>query len=133
VSSFAQIEALVVHARGQVLTALEGDDIPLSARLATLGESLGLEHELKESGGAALGLRIERRASESTALDTADAEPWEQRRLSGVKMRSASASASAGGSFDIPSSRGPASGLGSAGVEYQMGTFLERTPPAAGY
>lgn len=123
VSSFAQVEALVAHARGQVLTAKEGDDVPLSARLAALGESLRLERKLKEageSGVAALSLRIERRASESTALDTTDAEPWEQHRLSGVKMRSASASAGARGSFDIPSSRWPASGLGSAGMEYRM-------------
>ena len=120
VSSFAQAEALVAHARGQVLTAKEGDDIPLSARLAALGESLRIERKLKEageSGRAVLGLRIERRASEGTALDTADIEAWEQYPPSGVKMRSASASAGAGGSFDLPSSRWP---LGSAGPEYHM-------------
>jgi hypothetical protein len=35
-------------------------------------------------------------------------------------MRSASASAGARGSFDIPSSRWPASGSGSAGMDYRM-------------
>jgi hypothetical protein len=62
-------------------------------------------------------LVIERRASESTALDTADAESWEHARMPGVKMRSASASAGAGTSFDRSSSRRPASGLGSAGKD----------------
>jgi len=118
VSTHAQAEALVARARGQVLTAREGDDIPLSARLAALGESLRLERELKQAeGGATPGLVIERRASESTALDTTDAEPWEHARVPGVKMRSASASAGAGASFDKASSRRPASGLGSAGKD----------------
>jgi len=118
VSTHAQAEALVAHARGQVLTARGGDDIPLSARLAALGESLRLERELKQAEeGASPGLVIERRASESTALDTADGESWEQARVNGVKMRSASASAGAGASFDNPSSRRPASGLGSVGKD----------------
>ncbi|KAI0259231.1 hypothetical protein BC834DRAFT_642050 [Gloeopeniophorella convolvens] len=47
VSSQEQAEALVAHARGQVLTA--GDDIPLSARLAALGESLQLQRKFKEA------------------------------------------------------------------------------------
>ena len=120
VSTYAQAEALVAHARGQVLTAREGDDIPLSARLAALGESLRLERELKQAEkGASPGLVIERRASESTALDTADAESWEweQARVPGVKTRSASASAGTGASFDNLSSRRPVSGLGSAGKD----------------
>ena len=49
VSSYAQAEALVALACGQVLTAREGDDIPLSARLAALGESLRLERKFKEA------------------------------------------------------------------------------------
>ena len=118
VSTHAQAEALVAHARGQILTAREGDDIPLSARLAALGESLRLERELKQAEeGGVPGLVIERRASESTALDTADAESWEHARVPGVKMRSASASAGAGTSFDKSSSRRPASGLSSAGKD----------------
>ncbi|KAH9963790.1 hypothetical protein BC827DRAFT_1266137 [Russula dissimulans] len=128
VSTHAQAEALVAHARGQVLTARDGDDIPLSARLAALGESLRLERQFKEAEeGATSGLLIERRASESTALDTADAEPWEQNRALGVKTRSASASAGAGASFDRLSSRQPMSGWGSAGtdrtfsLEYRVG------------
>jgi hypothetical protein len=50
VLTHAEAEALVTHARGQVLTATEGDDIPLSARLAALAESLRLERKLKHSG-----------------------------------------------------------------------------------
>ena len=91
VSTQAEAEALVAQARGQVLTAREGDDIPLSARLAVLGESLRLERKFKEAKeGVTPGSPIERRASEGTALDTADAEPWEQHLASG-KIRSASA------------------------------------------
>ena len=55
-------------ARGQVLTAREGNDIPFSAWLAVLGESLRLERkfdEAEEVGGtsvrnASAVLRIER-------------------------------------------------------------------------
>jgi hypothetical protein len=109
----AQAEALVAHARGQVLTAREGDDIPLSARLAALGESLRLERKFKEAKESVTpGSPIERRASEGTALDTADAEPWEQHLASG-KTRSASASAGVGASF----ARRPTSGMGSVGAE----------------
>lgn len=130
VSTHAQAEALVAHARGQVLTAREGDDIPLSARLAALGESLRLERKFKDAEeSASPGLLIERRASESTALDTADAESWEQDTVPVFKMRSASASAGAGTSFDRSSPRRPSSGLGSAGkdrnftLEYRVGHF----------
>ncbi len=113
VSTQAEAEALVAHARGQVLTAREGDDIPLSARLAALGESLRLERKFKQAKESTTpGSPIERRASESTALDTADAEPWEQDLTSG-KTRSASASAGAGASF----ARRPTSGMGSVGTE----------------
>ena len=113
VSTHAEAEALVAHARGQVLTAREGDDIPLSARLAVLGESLRLERKFKEAEeGVTPGSLIERRASESTALDTADAEPWEQDRAS-AKTRSASVSAGAGASF----ARRPTSGIGSVGAD----------------
>jgi hypothetical protein len=113
VSTHAEAEALVAHARGQVLTAREGDDIPLSARLAVLGESLRLERKFKEAEeGVPPGSLIERRASESTALDTADAEPWEQDRAS-AKTRSASVSAGAGASF----ARRPTSGIGSVGTD----------------
>ena len=113
VSTHAQAEALVAHARGQVLTAREGDDIPLSARLAALGESLRLERKFKEAEESVTpGSPIERRASEGTALDTADAEPWEQNRAS-VKTRSASASAGAGATFAWR----PTSGMGSAGAD----------------
>jgi hypothetical protein len=99
VSTRAEAEALVAHTRGQVLTAREGDDIPLSARLAALGESLRLERKFKEAKeNVSPGSPIERRASESTALETADAEPWEQ-GWTGGKTRSASASAGAGASF----------------------------------
>jgi hypothetical protein len=72
-------------------------------------------------------LLIERRASESTALDTADAEPWEHNRVPYVKARSASASAGTGLSFDKASPRRATSGLGSAGkdrtfsMEYRVG------------
>ena len=119
VSSYAQAEALVALARGQVLTAREGDDIPLSARLAALGESLRLERKFKEAeelGGTGVHsanavLRIERHVSENTALDSADAEPWEHHRLVGGKMRSASASAAGRTSFDLPPSRRPTSGM----------------------
>ncbi|KAF8482483.1 hypothetical protein DFH94DRAFT_680556 [Russula ochroleuca] len=93
VSTQAEAEALVAHARGQVLTAREGDDIPLSARLAALGESLRLERKFKEAKESVTP--IERRASEGTALDTADAESWEQDKANG-KTRSASVSAGAG-------------------------------------
>ena len=110
VSTHAQAEALVAHARGQVLTAREGDGIPLSARLAVLGESLRLERKFKEANDP--GSPIERRASEGTALDTADAEPWEQ-HLVGNKARSTSASAGVGASF----ARRPTSGMGSVGAE----------------
>ena len=110
VSTHAQAEALVAHARGQVLTAREGDGIPLSARLAALGESLRLERKFKEANDP--GSPIERRASEGTALDTADAEPWEQHFV-GSKVRSASASAGVGASF----ARRPTSGMGSVGAE----------------
>ncbi|KAI0288105.1 hypothetical protein BC826DRAFT_709111 [Russula brevipes] len=121
VSTHAQAEALVAHARGQVLTAREGDDIPLSARLAALGESLRLERKFKEAKESATpGVLIERRASEGTALDSADAEPWEQHWV-GVKMRSASASAGAGATFDKSSPQRPMSGLGSAGVDKFVG------------
>ncbi|KAI0282072.1 hypothetical protein BC826DRAFT_1110928 [Russula brevipes] len=114
-----RLQALVAHARGQVLTAREGDDIPLSARLAALGESLRLERKFKEAKESATpGVLIERRASEGTALDSADAEPWEQHWV-GVKMRSASASAGAGATFDKSSPQG-----------YGR-TFLERTPTPA--
>jgi hypothetical protein len=113
VSTHAEAEALVAHARGQVLTAREGDDIPLSARLAVLGESLRLERKFKEAKESLTpGSPIERRASEGTALDTADAEPWEQHLASG-KTRSASASAGVGASF----ARRPTSGMGSVGAE----------------
>lgn len=113
VSTHAEAEALVAHARGQVLTAREGDDIPLSARLAALGESLRLERKFKEAKESVTpGSPIERRASESTALDTADAEPWEQHLANG-KTRSASASAGVGASFARP----PSSGMGSVGAE----------------
>lgn len=113
VSTHAEAEALVAHARGQVLTAREGDDIPLSARLAALGESLRLERKFKEAKeGVIPGSPIERRASEGTALDVADAEPWEQ-RLAGGKTRSASASAGVGAPF----ARQPTSGMGSVGGE----------------
>ena len=113
VSTHAEAEALVAHARGQVLTAREGDDIPLSARLAALGESLRLERKFKEAKeSATLGSPIERRASEGTALDVADAEPWEQRLASG-KTRSASASAGVGAPF----ARQPTSGISSVGAE----------------
>jgi hypothetical protein len=112
VSTHAEAEALVAHARGQVLTAREGDDIPLSARLAVLGESLRLERKFKEAKESLTpGSPIERRASEGTALDTADAEPWEQHLASG-KTRSASASAGVGASFARPTS-----GMGSVGAE----------------
>jgi hypothetical protein len=128
VSTHAQAEALVAHARGQVLTAREGDDIPLSARLAALGESLRLERKFKEAEeSASPGLLIERRASESTALDTADAESWEQDTVPVFKMRSASASAGAGTSFDRSSPRHPSSAFGSSGkdrnftLEYRVG------------
>jgi hypothetical protein len=118
VSTHAQAEALVALARGQVLTAREGDDVPLSARLAALGESLRLERKFKQAEESATPeFPMERRASESTALDTADAEPWERNPVQGVKMRSASASAGAGASFDKSSSRRPTSGLGSAGSD----------------
>ncbi|KAI0296519.1 hypothetical protein B0F90DRAFT_1819949 [Multifurca ochricompacta] len=119
VSSYAQAEALVAQARGQVLTAREGDDIPLSARLAALGESLRLERKFKEAeeSTATPGLRIERSASEGTALDTADAESWEQHRPLGVKTRSVSASAGTKASFDLLPSRRPTSGLGSADMD----------------
>jgi hypothetical protein len=113
VSTQAEAEALVAQARGQVLTAKEGDDIPLSARLAVLGESLRLERKFKEAKeGVSPGSPIERRASEGTALDTADAEPWEQHLASG-KTRSASASAGVGTS----SARRPTSGMVSVGAE----------------
>jgi len=113
VSTHAEAEALVAHARGQVLTAREGDDVPLSARLAALGESLRLERKFKEAKESVTpGSAIERRASEGTALDTADAEPWEQ-HLAGGKTRSASASAGVGAPF----ARRPTSGMGSAGAE----------------
>ena len=125
VSSYAQAEALVALARGQVLTAREGDDVPLSARLATLGESLRLERKFKEAEGlGALGvrsanavLRIERHVSENTALDSTDADPWEHHRHLGGKMRSASASATGRASFDLPPSRRPRSGVGSTGTD----------------
>ncbi|KAH9986761.1 hypothetical protein BJV74DRAFT_844134 [Russula compacta] len=136
VSTHAQAEALVALARGQVLTAQEGDEIPLSARLAALGESLQLERKFKEAKeSASAGLLIERRASESTALDTADAEPWEHDWAPGVKMRSASASAGAGASFDMSSARRLASGLGSAGsdrnfnLDYRVGHSWGRGRP----
>jgi len=113
ISTRAEAEALVAHARGQVLTAREGDDIPLSARLAVLGESLRLERKFKEAKQSLTpGSPIERRASEGTALDTADAEPWEQ-DLSNGKTRSASASAGAGASF----ARRPTSGMGPLAAE----------------
>ncbi|KAN0106994.1 hypothetical protein V8E52_010596 [Russula decolorans] len=113
VSTHAEAEALVAHARGQVLTAREGDDIPLSARLAVLGESLRLERKFKEAKESVTpGSPIERRASEGTALDTADAEPWEQ-HLAGGKTRSASASAGVGATF----ARRPTPGMGSVGAE----------------
>jgi hypothetical protein len=120
VSTQAEAEALVAHARGQVLTAREGDDIPLSARLAALGESLQLERKFKEAKENMTP--IERRASESTALDTADAEPWEQDKVNG-KTRSASASAGAGASFAWR----PTSGMGSVvtdrnlNLDYRVG------------
>ncbi|KAH9160638.1 hypothetical protein EDB89DRAFT_382888 [Lactarius sanguifluus] len=125
VSSYAQAEALVALARGQVLTAREGDDIPLSARLAALGESLRLERRFKEAeelGGMGVHsanavLRIERHVSENTALDSTDADPWEHRRLLGGKMRSASASAAGRTSFDLPPSRRSTSGVGSTGTD----------------
>ncbi|KAF8267949.1 hypothetical protein EI94DRAFT_1801072 [Lactarius quietus] len=114
VSSYAQAEALVALARGQVLTAREGDDIPLSARLAALGESLRLERKFREAelGGPGVRsanavLRIERHVSENTALDSTDAEPWEHHQRVGGKMRSASASAAGRASFDLPPSRRP--------------------------
>jgi hypothetical protein len=113
VSTHAEAEALVAHARGQVLTAREGDDIPLSARLAALGESLRLERKFKEAKESVIpGSPIERRASEGTALDVADAEPWEQHLASG-KTRSASASAGVGAPFV----RQPMSGMGLVGGE----------------
>ena len=113
VSTQAEAEALVAHARGQVLTAREGDDIPLSARLAALGESLRLERKFKEAKESLTpGSPIERRASEGTALDVADAEPWEQ-HLATSKTRSASASAGVGASF----ARQPTSGMGPVGAE----------------
>ncbi len=129
VSSYAQAEALVALARGQVLTAREGDDIPLSARLAALGESLRLERKFKEAeelGGTGVQsanavLRIERHVSENTALDSTDAEPWEHGRLLGGKMRSASASAAGRTSFDLPPSRRSTSGVGSAGMDRNFG------------
>jgi len=49
VSTHAEAEALVARARRQVLAAREGDDIPLSARLIALGESLRLERKFKEA------------------------------------------------------------------------------------
>ena len=113
VSTHAEAEALVAHARGQVLTAREGDDIPLSARLAVLGESLRLERKFKEAKeGAIPGSPMERRASEGTALDTVDAEPWEHHLANG-KTRSASASAGVGAPF----ARRLASGMSSVGAE----------------
>ena len=113
VSTHAEAEALVAHARGQVLTAREGDDIPLSARLAVLGESLRLERKFKEAKESVTpGSPIERRASEGTALDTVDAEPWEHHLATG-KTRSASASAGVGASF----ARRPMSGMGLVGTE----------------
>lgn len=129
VSSYAQAEALVALARGQVLTPREGDGIPLSARLAALGESLRLERKFKEAeelGGTGVHsanavLRIERHVSENTALDSTDAEPWEHRRLLGGKMRSASASAAGRASFDLPPSRRPISGVGSTGIDHKVG------------
>ena len=130
VSSYAQAEALVALARGQVLTAREGDDIPLSARLAALGESLRLERKFKEAeelGGTAVRsasavLRIERHVSENTALDSTDAEPWEHRQPLGGKMRSASASAAGRASFDLPPSRRPTSGMDrNFSADYKLG------------
>ena len=135
VSTQAQAEALVALAWGQVFTP-QGDQIPLSARLAALGEGLKLERKFKESKESTTpGLHIERRASESTALDSADAEPWEHDWAPGVKMRSASASAGAGASFDMSSSRQLISGLGSAGsdrnssLDYRVGHSWGRGRP----
>jgi hypothetical protein len=142
VSSYAQAEALVAHARGQVLTAREGDDIPLSARLAVLGESLRLERKFKEAEehgvhSANAVLRIERHVSENTALDTTDAEPWEHHRhLAGGKMRSASASAAGRTSFDMPPSRRSTSGMDrNFSADYRAGLSwrgrARRPPPTS--
>ena len=127
VSSYAEAGALVALARGQVLTAREGDDVPLSARLAALGESLRLERKFKEAeelGGGVRSanavLRIERHVSENTALDSTDAEPWEHRQPLGGKMRSASASAAGRASFDLPPSRRPTSGVDRS-ADYKAG------------
>ena len=130
VSSYAQAEALVARARGEVLTAREGDDVPLSARLAALGESLRLERKFKEAeelGGTSVRsanavLRIERHVSENTALDSTDAEPWEHGQLLGGKMRSASASATGRTSLDLPPSRRPTSGADrNFSADYKVG------------
>ena len=143
VSSYAQAEALVALARGQVLTAREGNDIPLSARLATLGESLRLECKFKEAeevGGTGVQsanavLRIERHVSENTALDSTDAEPWEHHQLVDGKMRSASASAAGRTSFDIPPSWRPTSGTDrNLSADYKVGPSLRgraRRPPTS--
>ena len=130
VSSYAQAEALVARARGEVLTAREGDDVPLSARLAALGESLRLERKFKEAeelGGTSVRsanavLRIERHVSENTALDCTDAEPWEHGQLLGGKMRSASTSATGRTSLDLPPSRRPTSGADrNFSADYKVG------------
>ena len=68
--------------------------------------------EAKES--VTPGSPIERRASEGTALDTVDAEPWEHHLATG-KTRSASASASAGVGASF--ARRPMSGMGLVGTE----------------
>ncbi|KAI9442672.1 hypothetical protein H4582DRAFT_1930052 [Lactarius indigo] len=93
--------ALVALARGQVLTAREGDDIPLSARLAALGESLQLERKFKEA--EELG---------GTGVHSANAVLRIERH-----MRSASASAAGRTSFDLPPSRRSTSGVGSTGPD----------------
>ena len=94
VSTHAEAEALLAHARRQILNAREGDDIPISARLTALGEVLRLERKLKHSGSETdAPVALQSSTGAVAANTTTDMHPW-------VAYRNASSSSASMGGDD---------------------------------